>query len=239
MRPWKFFIFILSIIAFAILPIITAWNYETHETIIENTYAWFNLQSQGFNLTLMKYGAIAPDKIFRDYKNHHYPNSYPKAIYWLNITKIAFLGKNLPLASYSFGVASHYISDSFVAPHYMKNEGYNLHMKFENSISNYDAKCKISNHSSNLAFIIPNINEELNLTLSKAAENKNDWAMWINNFDNSIPNREFKEAISTVYYTAAITFNLTCKYDFYNLYKRNKLKNNILKEFVEVIKEFI
>src|SRR3990170_830062 len=92
------------------IPTSYSWNFRTHETFVENVYNSFprNIQSN-LNLTALKEGSTAPDNVFRDYRNHHYPPSYTKALFWLNKTKTSYNESNYNEASYSFGVASHYI----------------------------------------------------------------------------------------------------------------------------------
>lgn len=102
-----------------------AWGVITHYEIAEQTYYSFSIPvQQKLNLGEMEDGAVAPDLEFRDYRYHHYPSSLSKANYWLNKGKYYYSKTDYKDASYCFGVASHYISDSVCAPHCTKSSLY-------------------------------------------------------------------------------------------------------------------
>jgi len=163
-----------------------AWKWETHEDIAKNIYE--NLPGDiqnNLNLRLMQEGSIAPDKIFRDYTNHHYPPSYKKADYWLNKTKELYANEDYDKASYALGVASHYISDSFSAPHYIKKEPPNSHEEYEKQGI---TKIKLMCSSSKLNTV--SLENELKL----AAEEKTTWQTWLKTRDERIPQDAVKSA---------------------------------------------
>jgi hypothetical protein len=96
----------------------SAWSVTTHYEIADETYSSLSPSVQS-NLSeiAMRDGADDPDVKFRDFQYHHMPYSAIKAQYWLNKGKLNYDDGNYRYASYCFGVASHYISDSFCAPH--------------------------------------------------------------------------------------------------------------------------
>ncbi|MBI5871607.1 zinc dependent phospholipase C family protein [archaeon] len=171
-----------------------AWNAETHKKIAENVYLGME-GMDGFNLSLMKQGAIAPDFVFKDYTNHHYPESFAKMLNWMNISRRAYHEGNIDLASYAFGVASHYISDSFVAPHYIANEDSNMHSKFENG-AKISAGCKIK--------------EDYALKGINTSKMKNDWQLFLNGTEG-VASSELDDAQEAVYYLAGIAFGARCR----------------------------
>ncbi|MGB9979205.1 zinc dependent phospholipase C family protein [Methanobacterium sp.] len=97
---------------------VSAWDWITHDEIAESNYYSLPEDMQhNLNLDLIKKGSISPDFIFLDFKYHSYPNSYGKAIYWLNKGQSYYKKGDFYYASYCYGVSSHYITDSFSAPH--------------------------------------------------------------------------------------------------------------------------
>lgn len=114
------------------IPAVSAWNWNTHEKITENNY--YTLPSdiqQNLDLSTMKEGAAAPDFRFFDFSNHHYPNSYDKSVYWLNQGQYYYKTHNYHYASYCYGIASHYITDSFCAPHCASEDNKLYHLLYE------------------------------------------------------------------------------------------------------------
>lgn len=100
------------------LPAVSAWNFDTHKQIVETDYYSLSPEvQQNLDLNTMKEGSLAPDFNFFDFKYHSYPNSYDKSIYWLNRGQKYYIVGDYNDASYCYGVASHYISDSIAAPH--------------------------------------------------------------------------------------------------------------------------
>ena len=177
-----------------------AWKWPTHENIISSIHNQLDLETQGeLNLTLMKEGAIAPDKDFKDTVNHHYPPSYKLAQNWLNKARYYYSTQNYEQASYAFGVASHYIDDSFVAPHNINGESSQDHSDFEEQPQNYFPKTKC-------------YNVELNLEqeLITATKNKKDWSIWLNNRDPNIPENEIEQAMPLLFHLAITTFDASC-----------------------------
>jgi hypothetical protein len=188
------------IIIFILLPnFISAWDWNTHKSIVEELYYSipYELQSQ-LSLELLKKGSIAPDKIFHDNRLHHFPPSYNKTLYWLNTTNHYISIGDYNNASYSFGIATHYISDSFVAPHSVSGEDYKLHSKFEKSPIPIKTKCQKQNYN-------------LCKGLEKAELNGNDWEIWLKNQTKKIPQKELDQAMQLIFPLFLKTFNTTCE----------------------------
>ena len=110
-----------------------AWSPQTHYDIASKVYYSLPTSAQqNLNLNELKRGSIAPDAEFKDFNNHEYSISVSKAQKWLNAGKTAYKSKNYKYASYCYGVAIHYISDSFAAPHCIKGESSAQHKAYEN-----------------------------------------------------------------------------------------------------------
>jgi hypothetical protein len=111
---------LLLVMMFALVqaPTSVAWTSVTHDDIVDEVYSSLPLDAQhNLNLEIMRSASDDPDFKFFDYRYHHYPASYAKADYWLVQGQLSYEAGDYEQASYSFGVASHYISDSFDAPH--------------------------------------------------------------------------------------------------------------------------
>ncbi len=113
--------FTISSLVFA--PAADAWSWTTHSDIVDVVYNGLPPEVQkNLNLQTMKDASNEPDEVFKDYTLHNYPNSYGKAKSWLDKGKAAYDKGDYNEASYDYGVASHYISDSFSAPHCVSKE---------------------------------------------------------------------------------------------------------------------
>ena len=195
----------MKIYSFLILFILLAssadaWNSYYHRSLAEKAYYSLDFSTQEkLNLTLIKEGATTPDLVFHDVVKHHYPPSYNLAVKWLNDANVNYEKGNYNDASYSFGVASHYITDSFVAPHYTSKEPGNLHSEFENIDRKYKFKTKCYYKE-----------YDLNQTLYSGSLNKEDWALWLLSKDDDIPKKELEQALSALYPVALDTFSSSC-----------------------------
>lgn len=203
---------------------VDAWNFNGHQAIVETAYyhAGFSLQ-QRLNLTLLKEGSIAPDKNFHDVRLHHYPPSYYLAERWLKSAKNNYSLGDYNKASYAFGVASHYISDSFVAPHYTSREPGSLHAEFE----------RLKNFRVNIKCYKSNI--DLNESLYQASRNREDWTSWVLSKNESIPRKEFEQAINLTIPVFITTFNSTCNLFQTEIIKRNFIINQNMIIFLSLI----
>jgi hypothetical protein len=188
----------LIILCFLLFPSTEAWNWPTHKAIVQKVYYSFPLElTQKLDLELMEIGSIAPDKDFHDQRLHHYPPSYNKSQYWLDNLRNSLKEEDYENASYAFGVVTHYISDSFVAPHNIKGENPSDHSKFEKQVSTILTKCKKNDY-------------ELNNSLYIASQNDKDWEPWLNSKDSKIPQKELEQTMKLIYSVALDEFNITC-----------------------------
>lgn len=111
---------LLLVLMFALIqaPTAVAWTTVTHDDIVDVVYYSLPTDAQqNLSLEIMRSGSDDPDFKFFDFSYHHYPASYTKVDYWLYRGELAYKNGDYEQASYSFGVASHYVSDSFCAPH--------------------------------------------------------------------------------------------------------------------------
>jgi len=212
-------IYSFLILFILLIPSTVAWNSYYHKSLAEKAYYNLDFEIQGkLNLSLIQYGATTPDLVFHDVVKHHYPPSYYLAERWLESAKSNYSIKNYNDASYSFGVASHYITDSFVSPHYITKEPGSLHSQFENIDKKYKFKTRCYGNYS-----------DLNQTLLQGSLNKEDWTSWLLSKDPEIPKKELEQALSALYPVALETFNSSCnnfeteivkrKFNFLNFFK--------------------
>ena len=119
-----------------VLLLTSAWNWQTHPAFVESMYYQLSDEDQSnFNLTALQEGSLAPDRDFHDNRYHHYPPSYNLTLYWLQKARTSYAQGDFPEASYAFGVASHYVSDSFAAPHNIEKESSKDHSFYERQAS--------------------------------------------------------------------------------------------------------
>lgn len=200
-------IFVLIISLFSTLNV-QAWNSQGHQKLVENVY--YSMPSslqEKLNLTLMKEGAVAPDLVFHDTVLHHFPPSRDLAYKWLNnITSLSDF-------SYNFGVAAHYISDSFVAPHNVQKEDPALHSKFEKQVNSYAVKTGCANYNFTL--------NDLEIAVKNAA----DWDIWLNSQDPAIPQKEFEQAQKFIYSIAIQKLGYECNSQL--IYEEKSILPNI------------
>tara|TARA_Y100000310_G_scaffold343864_1_gene453558 strand:- start:2398 stop:3111 length:714 start_codon:yes stop_codon:yes gene_type:complete len=177
-----------------------AWDWQVHPRIAEKAVEALPLEIQEkLNTTKLIEGSIAPDKDFHDNVLHHYPPSYNKTLYWLNITKIEFEKENYNEASYAFGVASHYITDSFATPHYIYKEPGWLHSKYEKQPNEFEIQTTCKNKHLDLK-------DKLEYESTKT----NLWSSWLETYDHSIPQNQVELATELMYSVALETFDTKC-----------------------------
>ena len=180
------------------IPAASAWNWNTHQEIVESNYN--SLPSdiqQNLNLNKMEEGSRDPDFKFFDFKYHSYPNSYGKAEEWLNKGQYYYKIGNYNYSSYCYGVASHYISDSFSAPHCAGASGPN-HLLYETQAS----------------FLTPEViqsTEDLNSEMNGGrTSGKSDWSDWLKTKSDSDVQKDLDMATSASY--SAISQSLSDSY---------------------------
>lgn len=166
-----FFLMICLIFA----PVSDAWTWPTHSDIVDAVYKGLPTDVQSkLDLSIMRDASNDPDEVFKDFTDHSYPLSYSKAKSWLDQGKAAYDRGDYKNASYDYGVASHYISDSFSAPHCVSGESSSDHSKYEDqaeklkpvaTYSSGDLKMKMENGYN---------------------QGKNSWSEWLKTKDNAI-----------------------------------------------------
>ncbi len=177
-------VFMVSLII--MMPASDAWSWKTHSQIVDVVYYGLPADVQkNLDLGIMENASNDPDEIFHDFTYHSYPNSYNKSLYWLNQGKIDYDNGNYRNASYDYGVASHYISDSFSAPHGVSGEASSLHSKYED-------------HGKKLNPVISPVNGDLNNLLSNGkVDGALSWDEWILTNDDSIIQKNLNNGAST------------------------------------------
>ncbi len=175
------------ILSLVLVPCDYAWKWQTHSKIVEKTY--YTLPTyikKNLNLNAMKNGSNDPDQKFKDFKKHSFPYSYYLALKWLNKGKTAYANKKYHNASYDFGVASHYISDTYSAPHSANDTSY-LHSIYEKQ-ANY------------LKPTISIVNKDLYTSLKQGdAQGEKDWSSWKKTRKSSITQKDLNGAASATY----------------------------------------
>ena len=162
-------IFLATFLVVQISPA-AAWSVPTHYAIAEQTYYALPVDVQSkLSLDVMKDGADDPDLKFFDFQYHSYPANQVKVDYWLNRGKMDYKNGNYHDASYSFGVASHYISDGSCAPHCENNASHYYHSVYEVKAAMLTSQIK---HSSGDIDLIQK-NDEI--------DGKESWESWLNN----------------------------------------------------------
>ena len=166
----------------------TAWKGYTHQSMASQIY--YSLPSSvqhKLDLNEMKKGSIAPDVTFKDSKNHKYPKSVAQAQKWLDNGKKAYKSKNYKYASYCFGVASHYIEDTYVAVHCVSSETKEQNIAFE-------AQAK---------YMVPSIKyvsgSPKTLLSNGYKQGQKDWKSWAKTNSASITQKEVNNAGSAAY----------------------------------------
>jgi len=195
----SFFIIVVLILA----PASFAWDPNTHHEIVENNYnAMPSDVQQKLDLNEMKDGSDDPDLKFFDFKYHGYPNSIIKANYWLNEGSKHYKTGDYKYASYCFGVASHYITDTYSAPHAANVGGYK-HFLYEAEGSFLTPQNTVSATS---AIDYPGENQSdylsdnLNTILTEGCvDGKDNWNSWIKTNDKAYIQIELNRANAASY----------------------------------------
>lgn len=196
---------ILLVVSLIFSPSASAWHVVTHITIAEKIYCAMPLNVQyNLNLSEMERGAAAPDRIFKDgkYGNHRYPKSYKLAESWLKNGKTAYHDGNYNYASYCFGVASHYISDSYVVTH-CANISKSDHRDYEKQ-SKYmkPAIWYREDQFEDLNFSVVRHNESLKSKLAEAYKTgETRWNLWIEKRNMALVQLDLDNAAMIAYNT--------------------------------------
>src|SRR3989344_9092682 len=177
---------LLVLIIFCFL-FINGWNSQNHNMIVEKIYYSLSFQDQQrLDIGLMKEGSTDPDLEFHNTVLHHYPPTYELSLEWLKIMNESY-GDNCSEFSYAFGVLSHYVSDSFSAPHNVAKEPSNIHNKLDSTKHISKVKCY-------------NYGFDLNKSLYKASlQGKEDWTNYVLSYNKDIAKKEMDESIKLLY----------------------------------------
>ena len=103
-------------------------------------------------------------------------------------------------ASYALGIASHYLSDSFSAPHNIDGESYDLHRTYEDqgSVTFYFVPCNVTSYDT----------EEL---FQNAIAQGNTWQPWVASRDWTYPKNTVQEAMEAVYLISLGVLDSSCE----------------------------
>lgn len=167
---------------------ILKWGWPAHASIADIVFnALPDDIKKNLDLDAMKDGSNDPDEEFKDTTSHHYPESYQKAVQWLKEGKLNYDEGNFKRASYCFGVASHYITDSFSAPHCVSHELSKDHHEFEVQ-------------ANELTPTATYITGDLETLMKKGVEQgKTDWKNWKKTKDQSAAQSEINMGASVAY----------------------------------------
>ncbi len=183
-----------------LLLLVSAWNWPTHKEFAVKIYDSFpNDIRSNLNVSIIEEGSIMPDSVFQDFEYHSYPSSVKKADYWLKASKDFYDVSNYSLASLSLGIATHYISDSFAAPHNINGEEYSQHAKFEKEAEGvpFLAKCAVGE-------------KDAEQYLSKGQLSEKDWGFWLRKKDLLIQSRELSNALEAGYALSHAYYEKEC-----------------------------
>jgi hypothetical protein len=168
--------------------IILKWSWPAHASVSEVVFTALpdNVQ-ENLVLDAMKDGSNDPDEKFKDTASHHYPASYKKAVKWLDDGKNNYDAGNYNRASYCFGIASHYISDTFSAPHCVSKESGKDHHNFEIVNDDYTPTATL-------------LADDLDTIMQKGIQQgKEDWEEWKETKDTTLPHKEADLGASAAY----------------------------------------
>ncbi|MGC9517814.1 MAG: zinc dependent phospholipase C family protein [Methanomicrobiales archaeon] len=169
----------------------TAWSVTTHHDIAREIYYSLPADAQkNLSLDRMIDGSDDPDLKFMDFKYHHYPATTIKADEWLDKGEKHYKNGEYDEASYCFGVASHYISDSFCAPHCVKDEDDVL--KINHQI--YELRAMLLDPE--VSYMEGNIVDRMHKGKSSGEDN---WDEWNKSGNNILIQTDLNHAASAAY----------------------------------------
>ncbi|MGE4394666.1 MAG: zinc dependent phospholipase C family protein [Methanobacteriales archaeon] len=191
-----------------------AWKWHTHYNTVDQIYKSLPREyREKIDIEAMKDGSDDPDQKFKDFKRHHFPPAYYEAKKWLIKGKDAWDKKDYKYASYCFGVASHYITDSFCAPHYITEESEENHQVYEAQVFDYAPK-------------IEYVEGDLYTLMSMGPYTSDHWKIWLNTKNPSIPRKDLDVGASITY--SAIKDAIEGKIQYYptKAYKEDYVAQN-------------
>jgi len=191
---------ILFVVALVMIQSVAAWNWDAHEAMVMSVYYRLDpALREHLSVERLAEGSIMPDKVFRDYQKHGFPRSLPEAERWLQSTHSFLAQEDYSNASLSFGIASHYLTDSFSAPHSISGEPYSLHQLYEDQASQaYDyAECPLNSFA-------------LAEAIMTGTEQGKTWGSWVATRDAALPRHAVHDATLSLTTVASDVFNSTC-----------------------------
>lgn len=187
----KISIFIVLFLAVTFLSQVqpaSAWAAPNHYAIVGEVYNSLPADEQSkLSLSEMINGADDPDFRFFDFKYHHCPGGQEKADYWLNKGHEYYVNGEYEPASYCFGVASHYLSDSVCPPHCSGDSGYQ-HTSYELQALLYQP---------HIAVYEGDVDSTLNRDSQLADE---AWDEWLKNSDEKYIQEYLNKAVEVSYF---------------------------------------
>ncbi|MDY9924309.1 zinc dependent phospholipase C family protein [Methanobacterium sp.] len=208
---------ILIIITLSTIPSSFAWSWDTHSQIIDTVYQGLPVDVQkNLNLELMKNASNDPDEKFKDFTYHSYPKSYEKAKIWLDNGKTAYDKGDYSEASTDYGIASHYISDTFSAPHCVSKEASSDHTKYEKQGSKL--KPTVTNQGGELKTLMEN----------GYTQGGTSWNQWLGTKDTNIVQNNLNDATSVSLSAISNSINATTN-------STTSTSNNILSSIYDFI----
>ena len=178
------FLFLMVCLVFA--PVSDAWTWDTHSEIVDVVYQGLPTDvQQKLDLNIMRNASNDPDEVFKDFTDHSYPKSYEKAKSWLDQGKAAYDRGDYKNASYDYGVASHYISDTFSAPHCVSGESSSDHSKYEDQAKKLKPSATYSSGD---------LKSKMETGYNQG---KISWSEWLKTKDNAIVQNNLNMGAST------------------------------------------
>lgn len=169
-------------------PCAFAWKWTTHSKVVDAVYYSMPYDKRvKLNLAVMRDGSNDPDEKFHDTRCHSFASSYYRASTWLSKGKSAYKSKNYRYASYCFGVASHYIVDTYSAPHCVSGESSYYHTKYESQATYMTPKISYTSGS-----LYSNMR-------SGYYKGKTDWSSWMRTKSKSYIQYDLNRGTSASY----------------------------------------
>ncbi len=205
---------VVTIVSLVLVPATDAWSWKTHSDIADVVYYGLPVEvQQKLDLNTLRDGSNDPDEKFHDFTYHSYPKSYEKAKSWLDQGKAAYDRGDYMNASYSYGVATHYISDTFSAPHAVSGENSADHSKYEN-------------HAKKLTPVGTYAKGDLNTVLQDGkTQGTNSWSSWLQTKDDSIIQNDLNRGASASLSAVKDSINDNSKPESFIDYVFRVLKN--------------
>ncbi|WP_321421756.1 zinc dependent phospholipase C family protein [uncultured Methanobacterium sp.] len=159
-----------------------------HSHVIDAVYnALPPEMKNNLKIDIMEDSSDDPDQKFKDMVKHHYPPSYKEATKWLTEGQTSYKAKDYDRASYCFGVASHYITDTFMAPHCVERESSKEHHNFEK---------KMESLTPNAVELKGSLDSLMKVGVEQGQK---DWQAWLKTRDETILQSEADKAASASY----------------------------------------